>query len=66
MKRLVASAAVAASIFAGSIAGFQLTAADGTPGREALAADPPAVAETIRLAIARDCPGEVGRLWEEA
>lgn len=65
MKRLVAAAAVAASLFAGSIAGFQLTAG-GTPGREAVAADPPAVAETIRLAIARDCPGEVGRLWEEA
>ena len=51
--------------FAGSIAGFNLTTdAGGTPGREALAVDRSAPSELV--ALKRDCPEKVRRLWEEA
>jgi hypothetical protein len=64
MRRMTLGVVLSAALFAGSIAGFNLTTAGGTPGREALAVDPSKAGEP-ELVVARDCPREVGRLWEE-
>ena len=59
LKLAVAAAVVT---FAGSIAGFHLTATAGTPRPQVLVSPPSGPSETVRVADA--CSGE--RLWEEA